>query len=52
MVVVMPGLYVGASWLALRIWRIRRWWAMGLVGLWGLTVVAAVVLMYPFTPVF
>jgi dolichyl-phosphate-mannose--protein O-mannosyl transferase len=52
MVIVMPGLYLGAAWLAGRIWSRRRWWSTALVALSSLAVLAAVVLMYPFTPVF
>jgi hypothetical protein len=52
MVVVMPGLYVTGVWLASQAWRLRRWWSIGLVGLWALCVVVAVVLLYPFVPVF
>jgi hypothetical protein len=52
MVVVMPGLYVTGAWLASRIWRLRRRWTMALVGLWVLSVIVAVVLLYPFVPVF
>jgi 4-amino-4-deoxy-L-arabinose transferase-like glycosyltransferase len=52
MVVVMPGLYVLAVWLLSRLWRRRRAWSSSLVLTWGVLVVVAVVLMYPFTPVF
>jgi dolichyl-phosphate-mannose--protein O-mannosyl transferase len=52
MVVVMPGLYVTGAWLASQAWRLRRWWSLGLVGLWALCVIVAVVLLYPFVPVF
>jgi hypothetical protein len=52
MVVVMPGLYVIAAWLASLAWRLKRRWSRGLVIVWGLTVIASVVLLYPFTPVF
>ncbi|HLH64655.1 MAG TPA: glycosyltransferase family 39 protein [Solirubrobacteraceae bacterium] len=54
MVVVMPGLYVGAIHLAALAWRGgKRWrWARPLVGLWWLTVLAAAVVMYPFVAVF
>ena len=52
MVIVMPGLYVSGVWLASRLWRRRRIWSQALVGAWALAVVAAVVLMYPFVPVF
>ena len=52
MVVVMPGLYVTGAWLASLIWRLRRRWARALLGLWALSVVGGVVLLYPFVPVF
>ena len=52
MVVVMPGLYVTGAWLASQAWRLRRWWSLGLVGLWALCVIVGVVLLYPFVPVF
>ncbi len=52
MVVVMPGLYIAAAWLASRLWRRRRRWSTVLVAVWALTVVVAVVLLYPFVPVF
>jgi 4-amino-4-deoxy-L-arabinose transferase-like glycosyltransferase len=52
MVVVMPGLYVTGAWLVARLWRLRRIWLRALIGLWALSVVVAVVLLYPFVPVF
>jgi hypothetical protein len=52
MVVVMPGLYVLGAWLASLAWRLRRRWSRGVVIVWGLTVIASVVLLYPFMPVF
>jgi predicted membrane-bound dolichyl-phosphate-mannose-protein mannosyltransferase len=52
MVVVMPGIYVAVVYLIALGWR-RRWlWLRALIGVWGLSVVVAVVLMYPFTAVF
>ncbi len=58
MVVVMPGIYVAISYLlacAVRwgqtvAWRNTVVWA--LTGVWGLGVLVAVVVMYPFTPLF
>jgi dolichyl-phosphate-mannose-protein mannosyltransferase len=45
MVVVMPGVYLAAVYL---LWRARRYrW---LIALWWVALVAAVVIMYPFTP--
>ena len=52
MVIVMPGLYVAATYLASRLWRLRRRWSTAVVAVWALSVVAALVLMYPFVPVF
>ena len=52
MVIVMPGLYVAATYLASRLWRLRRRWSAAVVAVWALSVVAALVLMYPFVPVF
>jgi predicted membrane-bound dolichyl-phosphate-mannose-protein mannosyltransferase len=52
MVVVMPGMYLAATYLVSRAWRLRRQWLRALVGSWAVAVVAAVVLMYPFVPVF
>ncbi len=52
MVIVMPGIYVAATYLASQLWRLRRRWSTVLVALWGLTVVVAVALMFPFVPVF
>ncbi|HEX8977997.1 MAG TPA: glycosyltransferase family 39 protein [Solirubrobacteraceae bacterium] len=51
MVVVMPGLYVTGIWLTSQAWRLRRRWSRGLVLAWALTVLVAVVLLYPFVPV-
>ncbi len=45
MLVVMPGLYAAAAWLATRLRRRPR-----LLGVWALTVVAAAVVLYPLTP--
>ena len=52
MVVVMPGLYVGAIHFAQRGWRRQRTWLRALLGVWALLVVAAAVLLYPFVAVF
>jgi hypothetical protein len=49
MVIVMPGLYLTAADLAARVARHGRW--VWLTRVWILAVVAAVVVMYPFTPV-
>ena len=52
MVIVMPGLYVAATYLASQLWRLRRRWLDGLVILWALGVFVTAVLLYPFVPVF
>jgi hypothetical protein len=52
MVVVMPGLYVAAVYLTSLGWRRRTPWLRGLIALWGLGVVAGVVLLYPFVAAF
>ena len=52
MVIVMPGLYVAATYLASTLWRLHRASASAIAIVWGLAVVAAVVLMYPFIPAF
>ena len=52
MVVVMPGIYVAVTFLLSRAWRLQRKYLRVGVGIWALGVVAAVVLMYPFVPVF
>lgn len=52
MVVVMPGIYVAVTYLVSRAWRARRTASYVIVSLWALAVVAGVVVMYPFTPLF
>ena len=52
MVVVMPGIYVAVSYLITLVLRVRASWPKVLVALWALSVLVAVVLMYPFVPVF
>jgi hypothetical protein len=52
MVVVMPGIYVGVTYLISLGWRRRRVWLRALIGIWALSVVVAVVLMYPFVAAF
>ncbi|MGH2914853.1 MAG: glycosyltransferase family 39 protein [Solirubrobacteraceae bacterium] len=52
MVVVMPGIYIAATHLAALLWRKRRRAASALVGAWALSVLVAVVLMYPFVALF
>jgi dolichyl-phosphate-mannose--protein O-mannosyl transferase len=52
MVVVMPGIYVAVTYLVALGWRRRRTWLSGLTLVWGLAVVVAVVLMYPFVAAF
>jgi len=52
MVIVMPGIYVAVTYLIASAWRLRRRLASGAVTVWALGVVVAVVVMYPFTPLF
>jgi hypothetical protein len=52
MLIVMPGLYIAAAYLASALWRLRRVPVTAITVIWAMTVVAAVLLMYPFTPVF
>jgi dolichyl-phosphate-mannose-protein mannosyltransferase len=52
MVVVMPGIYLAATYAAALAWRLGRTWVRALVGVWALGVVVAVVLMYPFVAAF
>ena len=51
MVIVMPGIYAAASYVVVLAWR-RRTWLSALTVVWGLGVLVAVVLMYPFVAVF
>ncbi len=52
MIVVMPGIYIAVTYVASLLWRQRRLWLRGLVALYGLTVLAAAVIMFPFVAVF
>jgi dolichyl-phosphate-mannose-protein mannosyltransferase len=52
MVIVMPGIYVAATYTAALGWRLGRTWLRGLIGVWAFGVVVAVVLMYPFVAAF
>ena len=52
MVIVMPGVYVAAPYRGALGWRRRVPWLSGLTVAWGLAVLAAVVLMYPFVAAF
>jgi dolichyl-phosphate-mannose-protein mannosyltransferase len=52
MVIVMPGVYVAAAYLVTLGWRRRNRWLSGLVIVWGLGVLVAAVLLYPFVAVF
>jgi 4-amino-4-deoxy-L-arabinose transferase-like glycosyltransferase len=52
MVVVMPGIYVPVTYLASRLWRLRRRWVSGILVVWALGVLAGAVLMYPFVAAF
>jgi predicted membrane-bound dolichyl-phosphate-mannose-protein mannosyltransferase len=52
MVIVMPGIYVAVAYLVALGWRRRSRWLSALTVLWGVGVLAAVVVMYPFVAVF
>jgi predicted membrane-bound dolichyl-phosphate-mannose-protein mannosyltransferase len=52
MVIVMPGIYAAAAYLAALGWRQRRRWLTALTIAWGLGVLVAAVLMYPFVALF
>jgi dolichyl-phosphate-mannose-protein mannosyltransferase len=52
MVIVMPGIYVAATYAAALGWRLGRRWLRGVIGVWAFGVLVAAVLMYPFVAVF
>jgi hypothetical protein len=52
MVVVMPGIYVAATYAAALGWRRGRTWLRAVIGVWALGVLVACVLLYPFVAVF
>ena len=52
MVVVMPGIDLALIVLVSALWRRRRAWSRGVVGLWGIAVLVLAVLMYPFVAAF
>jgi predicted membrane-bound dolichyl-phosphate-mannose-protein mannosyltransferase len=52
MVIVMPGIYLAVTYLVSLGWRRRQNWLRGLTLLWGLGVLVAAVLMYPFVAAF
>ncbi len=52
MVIVMPGIYVAATYAAALGWRLGRTWLRGVIGVWAFGVLVAAVLMYPFVAVF
>lgn len=52
MLVVLPGVYIAVAYLASLLWRRRSTWLRGAVALWGLTVLAAGVGMFPFVAIF
>ncbi|MGZ4175353.1 MAG: glycosyltransferase family 39 protein [Solirubrobacteraceae bacterium] len=52
MVIVMPGIYVAATYAAALGWRRGRTWLRAVIGVWALGVIVAVVLMYPFVATF
>jgi predicted membrane-bound dolichyl-phosphate-mannose-protein mannosyltransferase len=51
MVSVMPGIYIAVTYLASQLWRQHRSWLRALVTTWGLTVLAAAVVMFPFVAI-
>jgi predicted membrane-bound dolichyl-phosphate-mannose-protein mannosyltransferase len=52
MIVVMPGIYVAVIHLVTLGWRRDRRWLRGLIIAWGLLVLAAAIVMYPFMAIF
>jgi hypothetical protein len=52
MVVVMPGIYAGVAYLLALGWRRHTRWLSALTLVWGLGVLVAVVVMYPFVALF
>jgi predicted membrane-bound dolichyl-phosphate-mannose-protein mannosyltransferase len=52
MVIVMPGVYVAAAYLVSLGWQRRSRWLAAATILWGLGVLVAAVLLYPFVAVF
>jgi 4-amino-4-deoxy-L-arabinose transferase-like glycosyltransferase len=52
MVIVMPGVYVAVTDLACLLCHRRSAWLRGAVAVWGLTVLAAAVVMFPFVATF
>ncbi|HEY1712672.1 MAG TPA: glycosyltransferase family 39 protein [Solirubrobacteraceae bacterium] len=52
MVIVMPGIYVAATYAAALGWRLGRTWLRGVIGVWAFGVLVAAVLMYPFVAAF
>jgi hypothetical protein len=52
MVIVLPGVYVAISFLASLLWRRRSIWLRSGVVLYGLAVLAAAVVLYPFAAIF
>jgi len=52
MVIVMPGVYVALSYVLTLAARVQRAWVTGLAAAWLASVIAALVLTYPFVPVF
>ncbi len=52
MIIVMPGIYLGVVYLVSQLWRRRRRWLRGAVGLWAVGVLVAAGLLYPFVGIF
>jgi predicted membrane-bound dolichyl-phosphate-mannose-protein mannosyltransferase len=52
MVIVMPGIYLALAYVMSLGWRRGVTWLRGLIGVWGLGVLAAAVVMFPFVALF
>jgi hypothetical protein len=48
----MPGIYLSVTYLVALGWRTRRLWLRIVIGMWGATVLAAAVTMFPFVAIF
>ena len=52
MVAVLPGIYLAITHLVSLLWRRRHMWLRGVVAVWGLAVLAAAVVLFPFVAIF